>query len=60
MSTRWSYKVVQVKPTMLKGLTPERIEEELRALGNQGWELVSVTGVASAWQTVLMYFKKPQ
>ena len=56
----WGYEVVQVKPTMLKGLTPERIEEELRALGNQGWELVSVTGVASAWQTVLMYFKKPQ
>lgn len=42
MSKRWQYKVVMVKPQWL-GLKPEHIEAALAPLGQQGWELVSVT-----------------
>lgn len=42
MSTRWSYKVVEVKSSWL-GLKPKQIEETLVQLGQQGWELVSVS-----------------
>jgi len=37
---RWSYQVVEVKPSFL-GSTREAAQERLQQLGLQGWELVS-------------------
>ncbi|MDQ3270192.1 MAG: DUF4177 domain-containing protein [Pseudomonadota bacterium] len=41
MSTRWSYKVVDMKATLL-GLKAEAVQQALNHLGMQGWELVNV------------------
>ena len=55
MTTRWHYKVVEIKATWMT-VKPKQLEDTLASLGAQGWELVSVTQVAA--QTIL-YFKKP-
>ncbi|MES2859738.1 MAG: DUF4177 domain-containing protein [Pseudomonadota bacterium] len=54
MSTRWSYKVVEVKPQWL-GVKAKQVEETLVQLGMQGWELVSVV---QNGLNVLLYLKK--
>ena len=54
MSTRWNYKVVEVKSQWL-GLKPKHIEESLAPLGAMGWELVAVSQVA---MTIYLYLKK--
>ena len=56
MNTKWTYKIVEVKPSFT-GLKRESIEEQLNLLGSQGWELVSVhhNGLG-AW----LYVKKGQ
>lgn len=59
-ANRWSYKVVHVKPSGFKGVTPERVEEELRPLGLQGWELVNAVGHAGSWAPVTLYLRRPQ
>ncbi len=43
MSSRWNYKVVEVKPKVFEGSIIIRLEEELNRLGRLGWELVSMT-----------------
>ena len=54
MSTRWSSKVVEVKPQWL-GVTAKHVEETLVQLGVQGWELVSVV---QNGLNVMLYLKK--
>ncbi len=54
MSTRWSYKVVEVKPLWL-AVKPKQVEETLVQLGMLGWELVSVM---QNGLNVLLYLKK--
>ena len=54
MSKRWHYKVVEVKPSWLS-IKPKQLEETLASLGAQGWELVTVTYVAT---TAMLYLKK--
>ena len=54
MSSRWNYKVVEVKPNWLS-ITPKMIEEALAPLGSMGWELVSVNQVATS---TFLYLKK--
>ncbi|HLT43309.1 MAG TPA: DUF4177 domain-containing protein [Luteimonas sp.] len=56
MSSRWQYKVVEMKATFL-GLKPPPIEEKLTQLGAQGWELVSVH---SHGLSIWLYLKKEQ
>ncbi len=55
MSTRWHYKVVEVKAAFL-ALKPRQLEEALVPLGHQGWELVAVT---YATTSATLYLKKP-
>ncbi|MEO6227168.1 MAG: DUF4177 domain-containing protein [Thermomonas sp.] len=54
MSTRWNYKVVEVKATW-RGLIPKQIEETLAPLGAMGWELVAVSQIS---MTAYLYLKK--
>ena len=56
MSTRWNYKVIEVKPQWL-GLKPKQVEDTLAPLGAMGWELVAVTQVGmNAY--LYLYLKK--
>ena len=57
MTTRWSYKVVELKVKLFGGTLTERVQLELDRLGPQGWELVSVVQ-ASPVDTLRMYLKK--
>ena len=54
MSSRWSYKVVELKPSFL-GLKAEVVQDALNQLGAQGWELVSVEKMGLALR---LYLKK--
>jgi phosphoglycolate phosphatase-like HAD superfamily hydrolase len=54
VSKRWSYKVVEMKPQWL-GIKAKQLEETLAALGQQGWELVSVT---TNGMNAMLYLKK--
>ena len=55
MTTRWHYKVVEVKATWMM-VKPKQIEEALAMLGAQGWELVSTSPYPTS---VMLYLKKP-
>lgn len=57
MSTRWNYKVVELKLKLFAGSLGERVQQELDKLGTQGWELVSVVQ-ASPVDTLRLYLKK--
>ncbi len=54
MNSRWSYKVIELKPGFL-GMKTDAAEEALNQLGLQGWELVSVV---QAGMRVWLYLKK--
>jgi hypothetical protein len=54
---RWSYQVVEVKPSFL-GSTREAALERLQQLGLQGWELVSAIQ-SQRFAPVQLYLKKP-
>jgi hypothetical protein len=56
-SERWSYQVVEIKPSFL-GSTREAAQERLAQLGLQGWELVS-TIQSQRFAPVQLYLKKP-
>lgn len=42
MSTRWQYKVEEVKGDIWGQIKSEVLEERLQRLGTQGWELLNV------------------
>ncbi|MET0327978.1 MAG: DUF4177 domain-containing protein [Luteimonas sp.] len=52
MSERWQYKVHEIKPGLF-GLKASQIEENLQALGQQGWELVNAVHISSMMPTLL-------
>lgn len=54
MDKRWTYKVTDMKAALF-GHKPEAIEEELKSLGLQGWELVAVMPVGT---TARVFLKK--
>jgi hypothetical protein len=58
MSTRWQYKVEEVKSGAMGGVKPDAIEERLTKLGQQGWELVNAV-YATQWGPTLLFFKRP-
>ena len=59
MSTRWSYKVVEVSFSLFGSKLSEKIQAELDKFGAQGWELVAVNQTSAA-DVVRLYFKKEQ
>ena len=59
MSSRWSYKVVELKMKLFGGGLTERVQQELDKLGPLGWELVSVLQ-SSPVDSLRMYLKKGQ
>lgn len=56
MNARWSYKVVELKPSFI-GLKAVAVQDALNQLGAQGWELVSVLNQGLA---IRLYLKKEQ
>lgn len=59
MSERWQYKVEEIKGgTIMRVVKPAAIEERLRALGQQGWELVNAVHVTQ-WGPTLLFLKRP-
>lgn len=56
-SDRWTYQVVEVKPSFL-GSIREPAQERLNQLGLQGWELVAVVQPLR-FGPVQMFLKKP-
>lgn len=54
MSSRWSYKVIDMKSGLF-GLKPDAIEQALNQEGMQGWELVAVSLMGT---TARAYLKK--
>ena len=57
VNDRWSYQVVEVKPSLL-GSTREAAQERLQQLGLQGLELASAIQ-SQRFATVQLYLKKP-
>jgi hypothetical protein len=53
-NTRWTYKVVDVKPSFL-GFKAENIQETLNQLGTQGWELVNILNIG---MVIRLFLKK--
>ena len=58
MSTRWHYKVEEVGTDTWGRLKPDTLEERLRQMGGQGWELVQVVRTQSSGPA-LLFFKRP-
>ncbi|WP_129136235.1 DUF4177 domain-containing protein [Luteimonas sp. YGD11-2] len=57
MSDRWQYKVEEVKGNVWGTIKPADIEERLRALGAQGWELVNAAHTGQ-WGPTLLFLKR--
>jgi hypothetical protein len=57
-SDRWSYQVVEVKPSFLSFSPRDAAQERLTQLGLQGWELVAVVQPLR-FGPVQLYLKKP-
>lgn len=58
MQQNWEYKVVNIGPTTWKLDIDAKFEEDLSALGQEGWELVSVIGQPADRRQA--FFKKPK
>ncbi|PJK01003.1 hypothetical protein CO641_03450 [Lysobacteraceae bacterium NML91-0213] len=57
MSDRWQYKVEEVKSSIWGTVKPADVEERLRTLGQQGWELVNASH-ATQWGPTLLFLKR--
>lgn len=58
--TKWEYKVINIRSENYR-LDPNSVRE-LNALGDEGWELVSITSVnfkTGATDNIAMVFKRP-
>jgi hypothetical protein len=58
MSTtnRWKYQVVTVKAAWTGTVSDERLQAELNAQGNVGWELVNAVATTAG---IKLVFKRP-
>lgn len=58
---RWEYKIINIRSERYR-LDPDAASE-LNELGDQGWELISITSVnfkSGATDNIAMVFKRPQ
>ena len=59
MSKRWTYQVVEIKPSFFSGrVNAEAIQMELVRHGASGWELVQVLHSGHGLQPAKLIFKK--
>jgi hypothetical protein len=56
--TLWEYRVVSVGSWL--GTKPEAVEEALNALGQEGWEVVSVASEPAGGSKLFVVAKRPQ
>lgn len=57
---KWEY--MTIKQHALGGVSPDKVQAELRVAGQMGWELVSAVAgsVATGFVTeILLFFKRP-
>lgn len=57
MSDRWTYHVLELTPKVLGPSMSEQLSEQLNTLGDQGWELVTLTQI-SPFDHVRLVFKR--
>lgn len=57
---RFEYKVLNFTANLWKGLSSDKLEEELNTLGRQGWELTTSNpkGQTISSQGILLIFKR--
>lgn len=58
MSKRWTYQVVEIKPSFSGRVNAEAIQAELARQGASGWELVQVLHSGHGLQPAKLIFKK--
>ena len=58
MSKRWTYQVVEIKPSFSGRVNAEAIQTELTRQGASGWELVQVLHSGHGLQPAKLIFKK--
>lgn len=58
MSKRWSYQVVEIKPSFTGRVTADTIQAELNKQGASGWELVQVVHSGHGLHPAKLIFKK--
>ena len=56
MSRKWTYQVVEIKAGWWGNVLPDAARDQLVKLGQQGWELVTVTRTPG--QSAMAYLKK--
>jgi hypothetical protein len=58
MSKRWTYQVVEIKPSFSGRVNAEAIQAELARHGASGWELVQVLHNGHGLHPAKLIFKK--
>jgi hypothetical protein len=58
MSKRWTYQVVEIKPSFMGRVNVESINAELNRQGASGWELVQVLHNGHGLHPAKLIFKK--
>jgi hypothetical protein len=58
MSKRWTYQVVEIKPSLMGRVNAESINAELNRQGGLGWELVQVLHNGHGLHPAKLIFKK--
>lgn len=58
MNQRWTYQVIELKPTFTGRITADTVQAELNRQGALGWELVQVVHSGHALQPARLVFKR--
>lgn len=58
MSDRWRYQVHTIKPTLMRGHSPEDLQSLLDRQAASGWELVQVV-VPGPMANMVAIFRRP-